>query len=65
MFEDAFKLNIWRFGIVGFAFGISDRLYNLILDGYYSAIDLMQLFTATTFALMWLTLKPSFKNKNL
>ncbi|OKH40499.1 hypothetical protein NIES2119_02470 [[Phormidium ambiguum] IAM M-71] len=49
---------IWLLGIPSWLFGISDRSMATLADGYLSAMDFMQLFTASLFFLSWLLLKP-------
>ncbi|MBD2184096.1 hypothetical protein [Aerosakkonema funiforme] len=49
---------LWLIGIPSWLFGITDRSLASIADGYLSAIDLMQVFTASLFFLSWLYLKP-------
>ena len=49
---------IWLLGIPSWLFGISDRSMATLADGYLSAMDFMQLFTASIFFLSWLFLKP-------
>jgi len=49
---------IWLFGIVSWIFGLTDRSIALLSDGYLSAIDIVQLFTASFFFLSWLFLSP-------
>ncbi|MFB2938860.1 hypothetical protein ACE1B6_26710 [Aerosakkonemataceae cyanobacterium BLCC-F154] len=49
---------IWLLGIPSWLFGITDRSMATLADGYLSAMDLMQLFTASFFFLSWLCLKP-------
>ena len=53
------KNGIWLFGISFWVFGITDRSIASFSDGYLSALDLIQLFTAATFFIAWLFLKPS------
>ena len=53
------KNGIWMFGLSSWVFGITDRSIASFADGYLSALDLMQLFTAATFFLAWLFLKPT------
>ena len=53
------KNGIWLFGISSWLFGITDRSIASFSDGYLSAIDIMQLFTATFFFVGWLFLKPA------
>ena len=53
------KNGVWLFGISSWIFGITDRSVATLSDGYLSALDLTQLFTAATFFLAWLLLKPS------
>lgn len=60
-----YKLYAWFFLIIGFTFGILDRTYNLYIDdGYYNAIDLVQLFTVLFFILILLILYPFEFNKD-
>ncbi|HLO89431.1 MAG TPA: hypothetical protein VK203_31090 [Nostocaceae cyanobacterium] len=56
-----FKNGIWLFGISSWLFGITDRSIASFADGYLSALDLTQLFTALTFFMAWLCLKPVAK----
>ncbi len=53
------KNGIWLFGISSWLFGITDRSIASFSDGYLSALDLVQLFTAATFFAAWLFLKPA------
>lgn len=53
------KNGIWLFGISSWLFGITDRSIASFADGYLSALDLTQLFTAGTFFVAWLFLKPT------
>lgn len=53
-----FKNGIWLFGLSCWVFGITDRSIASFADGYLSALDLTQLFTAATFFVAWLFLKP-------
>ena len=59
VFLTNFKTGIWLLGIISWLFGITDRSIASFSDGYLSAIDLMQLFTASFFFISWLYLKPS------
>ncbi len=52
------KNGIWLLGIASWLFGIIDRSIASFSDGYLSAIDIMQLFTASFFFVGWLYLKP-------
>jgi hypothetical protein len=52
------KNGIWLFGVSSWLFGITDRSIASFADGYLSALDLTQLFTAATFFVAWLFLKP-------
>lgn len=49
---------IWLLGISSWLFGITDRSIASLADGYLSALDLIQLFTASFFFVSWLFLKP-------
>lgn len=53
-----FKKGIWLLGITAWLFGITDRSVVAFSDGYLSAIDIIQLFTACFFLITWLYLKP-------
>jgi hypothetical protein len=60
-FLGSLKNGIWLFGISSWLFGITDRSIASFSDGYLSALDLMQLFTAATFFVAWIFLKPTSK----
>lgn len=49
---------IWAFGVPSWLFGVTDRSLAAFTDGYVSAIELAQLFTAAFFFISWLYLKP-------
>jgi len=49
---------IWLFGIISWIFGLTDRSIALFSDGYLSAVDIVQLFTASFFFISWLFLSP-------
>jgi hypothetical protein len=49
---------IWLFGIISWIFGLTDRTIALLADGYLSAVDIVQLFTASFFFVSWLFLNP-------
>ncbi|KAB8334937.1 hypothetical protein SD80_000705 [Scytonema tolypothrichoides VB-61278] len=53
------KNGIWVFGISSWLFGITDRSIASFSDGYLSALDLTQLFTAAIFLVAWWFLKPT------
>ena len=52
------KLTTWLLMVSGFIFGILDRSVTLLTDGYYSATDLIQLFTALFYFVCTLFLYP-------
>lgn len=54
-----FKNVVWFVGIAFWLFGITDRTIASFSDSYLSAIDLLQLFTASFFFISWLYLKPT------
>lgn len=58
-FLGSLKNGIWFIGISSWLFGISDRTIASLADGYLSAIDIIQLFTASFFFISWLFLKPT------
>jgi hypothetical protein len=53
------KNGIWLLGTSSWIFGIIDRSIASFADGYLSAVDIAQLFTASFFFVSWLFLKPS------
>jgi len=53
----ALKNGIWLFGIASWLFRITDRSIASFSDGYLSALDIIQLFTAAFFFMSWLYLK--------
>ncbi|MBD2313179.1 hypothetical protein H6G20_16035 [Desertifilum sp. FACHB-1129] len=61
LFLSNLKNGIWFFGISSWVFGITDRTLATLADGYLSAIDIAQLFTASFFFMGWLFLKPARK----
>ena len=67
LFLDQIKSNIWLFGIPSWLFGITDRSIAAFADGYFSPIEIFQLFTASFFFVSWLYLKPeeSFNSNDL
>jgi hypothetical protein len=64
---DQLKNGVWLFGIPSWLFGITDRSIAAFADGYLSAVEIFQLFTASFFFLSWLYLKPgeSFNSNDL
>lgn len=50
---------IWLLGVSSWLFGITDRSIASFADGYLSALDLVQLSTASFFFVSWLFLKPT------
>ncbi len=52
------KNGIWIFGVSSWLFGITDRSIATLSDGYLSALEIVQLFTASFFFIGWLLLKP-------
>lgn len=67
VFVDKLKKAIWLLGVASWLFGISDRSIASFSNGYLSAIELVQLFTASFFFVGWLCLKPvtSFSTKSI
>lgn len=57
------KNGIWSVGIVSWLFGITDRTLAALMDGYLSALDIVQLCTAAFFFVSWLFLKPGGDSK--
>lgn len=53
------KNGIWILGISSWLFGITDRTIASFADGYLSALEIVQLFTASFFFVSWLFLKPA------
>jgi hypothetical protein len=58
-FLSKLKSGIWLFGLSSWLFGITDRTLAALMDGYFSALDIIQLFTAAFFFVSWLFLKPT------
>jgi hypothetical protein len=58
LFLGNLKTGIWILGISSWLFGLTDRTIASFVDGYLSAIDLIQLATASFFFVGWLFLKP-------
>lgn len=56
------KSGIWLVGISSWIFGITDRSIASFSDGYLSALDVTQLFTASFFFVSWLFLKPTSRS---
>jgi hypothetical protein len=54
---------IWLLGVSSWLFGITDRSIASFSDGYLSALDLVQLSTASFFFVSWLFLKPTPREK--
>lgn len=61
LFLSSLKNGIWFLGISSWLFGIIDRSIASLSDGYLSALDIAQLFTAAFFFVSWLFLKPTPK----
>jgi hypothetical protein len=59
LFLGSLKNGIWFLGISSWLFGIADRSIASLSDGYLSALDIAQLFTAAFFFVSWLFLKPT------
>jgi hypothetical protein len=57
-FSQTLKKGIWILGTSSWVFGISDRSLASLADGYLSAIDIVQLCTASFFFVSWLFLRP-------
>jgi hypothetical protein len=58
-FLASLRNGIWLFGISSWSFGLIDRSIASFADGYLSALDITQLFTASFFFVGWLFLKPT------
>lgn len=58
VFVAKLKNGIWILGVASWLFGITDRSIASFSDSYLSAIEIMQLFTASFFFVCWLYLKP-------
>lgn len=55
------RTGIWFLGVPSWLFGIVDRSIASFADGYTSAIDLMQVLTASFLFVSWLLLKPNLR----
>jgi hypothetical protein len=62
-FVTTLQNGIWYFRIALWKFGLADRSTALLSDGYLSAIDIVQLSTASFFKVSWLFLKPTPSSK--
>lgn len=60
-FFGGWKNGLWLVGTSSWLFGITDRSIASLADGYLSALDLVQLLTASFFFIGWLFLKPVSK----
>jgi hypothetical protein len=60
-FLETLKYGIWLLGVLSWLFGITDRSIASFADGYLSALEIVQLFTASFFFASWLFLKPSLR----
>ena len=58
-FLETLKYGIWLLGVLSWLFGITDRSIASFADGYLSALEIVQLFTALFFFASWLFLKPT------
>lgn len=58
-FLESLKNGIWLLGVSSWLFGITDRSIASLSDGYLSALDIIQLFTALFFFVSWLFLRPT------
>lgn len=58
-FLRSLRYGIWLLGVSSWLFGITDRSIASLSDGYLSALDITQLFTASFFFVSWLFLKPT------
>lgn len=58
LFLANFRNGIWVLGIPSWLFGLIDRSIASFADGYLSAMEIFQLFTAFFFFVSWLSLKP-------
>jgi hypothetical protein len=58
LFFHNLRSGFWFVGIPSWLFGIGDRTVASFVDGYVSALDIAQLFTAFFFFVCWLYLKP-------
>lgn len=59
VFLSNLKNGLWFLGVSSWLFGITDRSIASLADGYLSALDLIQLSTASFFFVSWLFLKPA------
>ena len=64
LFVGRFRSGIWLFGILFWLFGISYISFSAFSDGYWSAIEIIQLFTASVLFLSWLFLRPEYLENN-
>ncbi|BAY60862.1 hypothetical protein NIES22_09220 [Calothrix brevissima NIES-22] len=65
LFIARLKNGVWLAGIPSWLFGITDRSFAAFADGYISALEVFQLFTASFFFLSWLYLRPETDSQNI
>lgn len=58
------RSGIWFVGISSWVFGIADRSFAALADGYLSMLDLLQLLTTSFFLISWLFLKPGSSSRS-
>lgn len=58
VFFGSLKKGIWLIGTSSWLFGITDRSIASLADGKLSALDLVQILTASLIFVGWLFLKP-------
>ncbi|MBD2205115.1 hypothetical protein H6G33_05705 [Calothrix sp. FACHB-1219] len=65
LFIARLKNGVWLAGIPSWLFGITDRSFAAFADGYISALEVFQLFTASFFFVSWLYLRPETDLQNI
>lgn len=55
---DSIRLGFWYMGIVGWLFGLTERTFSAVIDSYLSTNDLILIFTASFFCVIWVLLFP-------
>ncbi|MDX2211736.1 MAG: hypothetical protein SFY66_00480 [Oculatellaceae cyanobacterium bins.114] len=56
--------SIWFFGIPSWVYGITDRGFAALADGYLSVVELIHLLIVSLFFMGWLLLKPDYDSEN-
>lgn len=59
LFVDQFKIDLWEFGNLAWAFAIVDRTLTAFRNGLPDAVDLIEIFVVALLAFGWVLLSPT------